>query len=83
MGWRRLSRAPGERARTLGTLSRAGRGGWSATQPQVLRRLLSFVQFGRGRDRLLRVACRLCALIPWPSNGVCLWLSVSMGPAVA
>ena len=28
-------------------------------------------------------ACRLCALVPWPSDGVCGCLSVLMSPAVA
>ena len=63
MGWRRLTRAPGERARTLGTLSRAGRGGWSTTQPQELRRLLSLCRLGEGET-----VCCVSHVVSEPSS---------------
>ena len=75
-------RAPGERARTLG-ISTAGRGGWSTTQPQELRRLLSLCSSGEGETVccVLHVASELSSRVR--RTVVCVWLSVSMGPAVA
>ena len=51
----------------------------SATQLQLLRRLLSFAQFRREGETV----CCASHVVSEPSSSVCLRLSVSMGPAVA
>ena len=81
-GMEAFTRTPGERARTLGTLSRAGRGGWSTTQPQELRRLLSLCR-GEGEtvccvshvasepsSRAVERRLRLVVGVDGPSSGL-------------